>query len=128
VLGFPEGTTSDGSCLLPFRRGLFGVARLAGVPVIPIALAYDDPDAPWVGDRWLIPHYLATAARSATRVAVAIGAPLWPTGESAETLAHVARTRIQRMLRGLHLRSIPLGAATRSARLRSSYVREEVHP
>src|SRR5262249_17742604 len=36
VLNFPEGTTTDGSgALLPFRRGVFGLARRAGVPVVP---------------------------------------------------------------------------------------------
>jgi 1-acyl-sn-glycerol-3-phosphate acyltransferase len=35
---FPEGTTTDGTELLPFARGIFGLAQLAGVPVIPVAV------------------------------------------------------------------------------------------
>src|SRR5207245_1003035 len=58
VLGFPEGTTTTGNRLLPFRRGLFGLARLAGVPIVPIGIAYASPEVAWVGDDWFVTHYL----------------------------------------------------------------------
>src|SRR6185436_14021215 len=32
ILNFPEGTTTDGSRLLPFHRGIFGLAQIARVP------------------------------------------------------------------------------------------------
>lgn len=37
---FPEGTTTDGFRLLPFRSGLFAPAVDAGVPVQPVALLF----------------------------------------------------------------------------------------
>ncbi|CAM4312031.1 lysophospholipid acyltransferase family protein [Kerstersia similis] len=37
---FPEGTTTDGMRLLPFRSGLFAPAVDAGVPVQPVALVF----------------------------------------------------------------------------------------
>ena len=44
VLFFPEGTTTDGSVLLPFRPRLFQAAVDAGVGVQPVALGYRHPD------------------------------------------------------------------------------------
>src|SRR5437868_5338959 len=39
VLNFPEGTTTDGSALLPFWPGALRAARAAGVPVAPAAIS-----------------------------------------------------------------------------------------
>lgn len=41
---FPEGTTTDGSRLKRFYPSLFQPAVTAGVPVVPVALAYRQPD------------------------------------------------------------------------------------
>jgi 1-acyl-sn-glycerol-3-phosphate acyltransferase len=38
VLGFPEGRRTQNGHLLPFRRGMFLVAREAGVPVVPLCV------------------------------------------------------------------------------------------
>ncbi|MBC7171066.1 MAG: 1-acyl-sn-glycerol-3-phosphate acyltransferase, partial [Polyangiaceae bacterium] len=73
VLAFPEGTTTLGHDVLPFRRGLFGAAVRVGVPVVPITLRYDDPAAPWVGGETFFPHYMKTASRPSTRVSLTFG-------------------------------------------------------
>jgi lyso-ornithine lipid O-acyltransferase len=98
VLNFPEGTTSDGSEVLPFRRGIFGAARLARVPIVPVAFAYADPDSAWTGDQTFIPHYLRTAARERVEVRVSFGRALWPVERPAEELAAEARRRILALL------------------------------
>jgi 1-acyl-sn-glycerol-3-phosphate acyltransferase len=95
VLGFPEGTTSRNR-VLPFQRGLFGLARLAGVPIVPIALSYDDPAAAWVGDEWFLPHYVRTAMRPRTRAFLRVGDPIAVT--SADGAAESARARIAALL------------------------------
>jgi lyso-ornithine lipid O-acyltransferase len=77
VLNFPEGTTSDGSTVLPFRRGMFAVAQRLGVPVLPVALAYDPPALAWIGDATFVPHYLRLAAMARPEVAVTLGAPIF---------------------------------------------------
>jgi 1-acyl-sn-glycerol-3-phosphate acyltransferase len=97
VLGFPEGTTTSGEELLPFKRGLFGAARLAGAPIVPIAIAYAAPEIAWVGDQWFLPHYWRTASRPTTPVTVRIGAPLSPNAD-ARTLAERARARVAQLL------------------------------
>jgi lyso-ornithine lipid O-acyltransferase len=102
VLAFPEGTTTLGTDVLPFRRGLFGMAIRAGVPIVPITLRYDDPAAPWVGGATFFPHYVKTASRPSTRVSITFERPIDPRGLDAEELAHVARRAIrERLLRAL---------------------------
>lgn len=51
---FPEGTTTDGSCLLGFHGALLQPAVETGRPVQPLALAYETPD----GRRSLAPAYV----------------------------------------------------------------------
>jgi 1-acyl-sn-glycerol-3-phosphate acyltransferase len=63
VLNFPEGTTTEGGDVLEFHAGSFGAARLAGVPVIPIAVRYRTPGMAWTGGDSFLPHYLRVAAR-----------------------------------------------------------------
>lgn len=50
---FPEGTTTDGSTLLPFHAGLFQPAISARVPVQPVAIRYLSAD----GQRSPAPAY-----------------------------------------------------------------------
>lgn len=100
VLTFPEGTTTIGDDVLPLRRGMFGLARMTGVPITPIALTYVDADAPWVGDETFFPSFYRTVARPRTVSYLDFGAPLTVRGdESAQALAERARTAIRSQLR-----------------------------
>jgi 1-acyl-sn-glycerol-3-phosphate acyltransferase len=68
VLFFPEGTTTDGACVLPFRRGLFHSVLNNGVPLRTAALRYTlEPhavnggatvgeDICWWGEMGFTPH------------------------------------------------------------------------
>jgi lyso-ornithine lipid O-acyltransferase len=76
VLNFPEGTTTDGKSLEPFRRGSFGLAHLAGVPIIAARIAYDDQRVPWVGGEAFGPHYLRLARVPAITARVCFGEPI----------------------------------------------------
>jgi 1-acyl-sn-glycerol-3-phosphate acyltransferase len=99
VLVFPEGTTTRGDSVLAFKRGVFGVAALAGVPIVPIALRYEGTHAPWVGDDTFFPHYVRTMAKPYTRVALEFLPALAHTqGASAEELAAQARAAISASL------------------------------
>jgi 1-acyl-sn-glycerol-3-phosphate acyltransferase len=99
VLGFPEGTTSAGKDVLPFRRGLFGLARILGVPIIPMAVCYGASEMAWTGDSWFLPHYLATAMRPRSLVRVRLGAPLLPgSAGCAASLAESVRSSIRSLL------------------------------
>lgn len=61
---FPEGTTTDGSTLLPFKPSLFQPMIEIGMPVNTAAIAYETPPGmppasewiAWVGDTAFAPH------------------------------------------------------------------------
>ena len=95
VLGiFPEGTTTDGSGLLPFHANLFQAAITANAPIQPVALQFIDTTT---GQRSAAPCYIGddTLAESvwrtltATNIAVVInfGEPQFPAGRDRRTLA-----------------------------------------
>jgi 1-acyl-sn-glycerol-3-phosphate acyltransferase len=100
VLNFPEGTTTDGSHVLPFQCGIFGIAQLSEVPVIPIGLDFHDSELCWTGDATFLPHYLKTAARAKNEITLRFGKPLYPAPfESAEGFAGRARASVLRLSR-----------------------------
>jgi 1-acyl-sn-glycerol-3-phosphate acyltransferase len=55
---FPEGTSSDGTVVLPFRSALFDAVQEAGAAVQPLSLVWRDPDRAyaWYGEMSLLPH------------------------------------------------------------------------
>ncbi len=99
VLVFPEGTTTTGHKVLPFKRGALGLAQLASVPIIPVALSYAQPEAAWIGDDTFLPHFVRTLARPFTPVTVRFLPALEASdGRSAAELADQARMTITRAL------------------------------
>jgi 1-acyl-sn-glycerol-3-phosphate acyltransferase len=67
VVVFPEGTSTDGSGVAPFRTPLFEHAAATGLPVHAAALAFSTPAGSppareavcWWGDMELLPHLAA---------------------------------------------------------------------
>ena len=81
---FPEGTTTDGSEVLPFHARLFATAIEARCPVQPVTIQYGlsedgDPVAPFVGADSLGAHVLRLLRNPGLRVRVLYGPPLRPT-------------------------------------------------
>jgi 1-acyl-sn-glycerol-3-phosphate acyltransferase len=92
VLNFPEGTTTTGERVLPFRRGIFGLARRLRVPVVPVRVDFDDPETSWVGDDPFVPHYFRTAGRATTKVRVRFFPSFVPRAtDAAESIADFSR-------------------------------------
>ncbi|MBV8457508.1 MAG: 1-acyl-sn-glycerol-3-phosphate acyltransferase [Acetobacteraceae bacterium] len=90
---FPEGTTSDGSRVMPFRSALFAVAQTANgqsPPLIqPVSLVYDRlaglptgrstrPLFAWYGDMDLATHYWRLARYRGLRATMLLHPPLEP--------------------------------------------------
>jgi 1-acyl-sn-glycerol-3-phosphate acyltransferase len=85
VLNFPEGTTSDGRQVGEFRRGIFGLAALAGVPVVPTRIVYSDDGAHWYGGQTFLPHYWRLAGVHRLIARVFFGDPLSVRDADADT-------------------------------------------
>jgi 1-acyl-sn-glycerol-3-phosphate acyltransferase len=99
VLVFPEGTTTYGTDVLPFRRGAFGLARRLGVPVVPIGIRYDSTEPCWVGNASFLPHYVKTTSRRATRAQLLFGDPIRSVGHrSPEAFAETVRAAVRALV------------------------------
>lgn len=81
VVLFAEGTTTDGSCTLPFKSSLFESAVHAAVPVVPVAmrvvaphgLAHVRTHVCWTGETSLLSHIPMLAGLRAVHVTIRIG-------------------------------------------------------
>jgi 1-acyl-sn-glycerol-3-phosphate acyltransferase len=99
VLNFPEGTTTKGVHVAPFWRGSFGIAQRLGVPVVPVAIRYRDPEMAWCDGATFFPHYLRTVGQQRIEVALTFGEPMHArTGEAPEVMAARARGVISHIL------------------------------
>ncbi len=90
LLLFPEGTTSDGSRVLPFRSSFFALAEGEDPPLIqPVSVVYDRlgglptgrasrPVFAWYGDMDLASHFWRFAQHRGLRVSVLLHPPLDP--------------------------------------------------
>jgi 1-acyl-sn-glycerol-3-phosphate acyltransferase len=95
ILNFPEGTTTDGRDVGPFRRGIFGLAALAGVRVVPARVTYDDARVPWFGGQTFAPHYWRLSGVSRVGARVRFGEAIdAPTAGRAGDLARRARDAV----------------------------------
>ena len=92
---FPEGTSSDGSRVLPFRSSFFALAETAGEPVTslpliqPVSVVYDRLNGlpagrssravfAWYGDMDIASHFWRMTQHLDMRVTVLLHAPLDP--------------------------------------------------
>lgn len=87
---FPEGTTSDGSRVMPFRSTFFAIAQGEHPPLIqPVSVVYDRlgglptgracrPLFAWYGDMDIASHFWRLAQQRGLRVTVLLHAPLDP--------------------------------------------------
>lgn len=81
LIVFPEGTSSPGKDVRPFKTTLFAAldfSRRAG-RVQPVSIAYDNDDCAWHGDMTLTPHLWALLGRSGGRVNVTFHDPIFRT-------------------------------------------------
>jgi 1-acyl-sn-glycerol-3-phosphate acyltransferase len=85
VVLFPEGTSSDGSRVLPFRSSLLESAVRSGKPVTPAAIAYDllcdgnpGQEIAYWGDHSLLPHLLNLLSKPGFEALVSFGSARCP--------------------------------------------------
>jgi 1-acyl-sn-glycerol-3-phosphate acyltransferase len=108
---FPEGTTTDGTSVLPFHSGLFESAITAEATVWPVGLRYLRPDgtadvgAAFIGEDSLIISMLRIVARPTTDIQLWFAPPLVATGSTRRELAQQAREPIAQWVEGYHDRA-----------------------
>ena len=103
ILFFPEGTTSDGTRILPFHNRLFESAISSEVVIQPITLAYCDSGrphtvAPFVGDDSLVPHIWRILGEKQIHVHLRYHPPFKAWDMTAKELAAKTRFTIQQGL------------------------------
>jgi 1-acyl-sn-glycerol-3-phosphate acyltransferase len=62
---FPEGTSSDGTTILPFKTSFFQLATLGRVNVTPVSICYHDEASivvPWYGSMGFLSHLIRVCA------------------------------------------------------------------
>jgi 1-acyl-sn-glycerol-3-phosphate acyltransferase len=105
---FPEGTTTDGSELLPFHSNLIAPVMEAGGQVWPVALRYTEDGQPsraaaFVGDDTLAHSIWKILAARRLTIDVALLDPVAADGETHPTRHHVAQAARQRIAEHLGL-------------------------
>jgi len=130
---FPEGTSSDGSAVLPFKSTLFAMVEGRDCAVQPIAIRYHALDGEpiragaardavaWYGEMMLLPHLWALLGRKNVKAQVTVGTALDATLDR-KTLAarceSVVRSRVEAAACG--------GGATAPSRKLPVFPHEEV--
>ena len=100
VLIYPEGTTHVEPLTRNFRPGTFKLAATKGIPVIPVAIHYSDPQDAWIGSQTFPPHFLRTFGKKTIEVKLAFGEPL--THEDPKTLMQLTKNWIDQRLSEWH--------------------------
>lgn len=76
VILFPEGGTYKGPLTKPFKKGSFQIAADTNIPVIPMAINYNDADDAWVGKHTFLVHFFRQMGKPVTRVEIRFGTPV----------------------------------------------------
>ena len=102
VLIYPEGTTSGETLTQEFRKGSFEVAITSGIPIVPVAIGYGNPEDNWA-DGPLFPFFLRKFAKRRTYAELHIGSPLKETSDAERALTE-ARDWINTHIEGINHR------------------------
>ncbi len=94
---FPEGTTYKGPLTKKFKNGSFKIAADTGIPVIPMAIDYEDKEDAWVDDDTFIGHFIRQMGKPITKVNIRYGEPI--SDSDYTNLQDKVRTSIDNMLR-----------------------------
>jgi 1-acyl-sn-glycerol-3-phosphate acyltransferase len=106
VAVFPEGTTSDGTALLPFHANLLQAAISTGAPVQPMALCFLDDatgrasEAPrYAGDDRLVTSLWSTLSARRLRAVVRFGEPQPASGRRRREWARALHAQVDTLKR-----------------------------
>ncbi len=120
VVIYPEGTSSNGERVLPFKRSLLMSAVHAGVDILPLTLKYVEIDGEpfseknrdrvcWYGDMPFFPHFLSLMKVRSIRAELYFHEPLAVTKESTRVELADACYRLISQTYGEPFKSKPAG-------------------
>ena len=104
VACFPEGTTTDGSAMLPFRTALFEPAVRGAHPIQAVALAYRDASgrrvdaAAFVGKQNLLQSLLEVSRHTGIIATASAGPAIVAAGLTRREAARLAQAAVQERL------------------------------
>jgi 1-acyl-sn-glycerol-3-phosphate acyltransferase len=108
---FPEGTSSEGAKVLPFRSAHFApletlAARGEAPTLAPVAIAYSDGieriDVGWYGDMTFLPHLWRLMKRRCTQCHIAFADPVVTADKDRKALAAETRACVEELLTSLN--------------------------
>ncbi len=82
VLVYPEGTTTKSPGMAPFRPGVFRLAAENDIPIIPIAIDYNDPNDAFIDDDTFIPHFFRVFGRARIKIKIHFGPAIYGNDQS----------------------------------------------
>lgn len=100
VIIFPEGTTSGLPGTLPFKKGIFLMAAKARIPVVPVAVCFEDTRDFWVGRESFLSHAARRFREKNIHVALHYGNPV--VSDDPEILRETAQNWISTQLQQLY--------------------------
>ncbi|WP_265919422.1 lysophospholipid acyltransferase family protein [Cupriavidus nantongensis] len=113
---FPEGTTTDGTSVLPFHANLMQAPISGGLPVQPVALSYLDKatrqlsiDPAYIGDLTLLQSLNAVLKAAPITARLVIAPPLEAVTSNRRELAEEARQAVAKHVHGArqHAGTVP---------------------
>lgn len=97
---FPEGTTTRGDRLLPFKTGVFELCTETGRPALPVSLRYEDPagrqllSVSYTGNEHFFRSFGRTLREPRVVVRVHLSPPLSPEGRDRKSLSQAAQEAV----------------------------------
>ena len=98
---FPEGTTTTGDRLLPFKTGVFDLCTETGSPALPVSIRYETPGGlqitsiSYTGDEPLFRSFGRTLREPRVVVRVYLSPPVFPEGKDRRAMAEASREAVE---------------------------------
>lgn len=92
---FPEGTSSDGKSVLPFKAHFFQTAISSHVPVRMFSISYDKEAVPWYGEMTFPDHLFKLCQEKVINVKVRLLETVDPSGMDRFALAQYCHQKVK---------------------------------
>ena len=98
---FPEGTTTKGDRLLPFKTGVFDLCTETGSPALPVSIRYETPgglqltSVSYTGDEPFFRSFGRTLREPRVVVRVYLSPPVFPEGKTRRAMAEASREAVE---------------------------------